>query len=203
MAEYTPDQRLAKLVKLRELSEHPGTPEHQANAARGLLDRLIKQWEVDPAELESEKVENHFFNVPKFGKDLALQVAFHMELSVYSTNKRMRLCVAATATDYALFAAYFVSLLKALKDKQKRYALELKSYMKGLSTTAFPSFPTCSKCKSKGIKYNPLERRVICPDCGYQSRPIKLKANETDMDALSLGMRDGQKLTPSRHLEAA
>ncbi len=187
MAEYTPEQRLAKLVKLRELSEHPGTPEAQANAARDLLERLIKQWEIDPTELENEKVEKYFVKFPKYGKDLACRVAWHLELQVYHTNRRNKVAIEATATDFALFSAYYASLLKALEDKQKRYELELTSYMKGLSNAAFPSFPTCSKCKSKAIVYVHAERRAICPDCGYKSRPIK--PAPTDTDALLQGMR--------------
>jgi hypothetical protein len=46
-----------------------------------------------------------------------------------------------------------------------------------------------------------LERRVICPDCGYKSRPVK--SSPTDLDAMLQGMRDGQRLVPARLLEAA
>lgn len=215
--QYSTEDRIRKLQKLRTLADHPGTEAPLAKAARAQYEALVKRWEIDPEALAAEEEKNWTLKVHSGCWDLYVHIFRHLELECYYTYKgnsrrKSKTAVEVKATESeirlakVLLANVILTRKNRLKEVWKKAKLELNSYMTGLMLGSFPTGPCkCPKCEEVEAPvgrflYHPSERRMMCAACGYQSK--KFKDKRVDKEALRAGQMDGVKQRPDTLLEA-
>lgn len=200
--EYSREERLRKLQKLRDLADHPATEGPLAEAAREQYEKLLRKWEVDPASLETEQPREWTFKMPPGCEIIFSQAVHHLELKGWKP-KKFRITILATQAEKDLYYTLVSLALAARRQKIAEQKKALHSFLLGLAVNSFPTGPSkCPKCgephENQGGRYSfdDEARRFTCASCGYKGR--KFPAMDIDQGELAEGAAAADRLRPGR-----
>lgn len=188
---------IKKLQKLKVMAER-GIG-HEAENAQRIFEALsekygIKEEQIGLAALRQKRV----IKCPKELKEYLKQIAFSLELGVYSYTNRKGSSISPVIVDcneeeQKLLEDLIKTVSIIYKYKKKEAMMKVSSYMAGYVSSTYPVNDKAIKCPhcDLPLEYVEQERRYVC-SCGYKSRKVKRRL--VSQEEYMTGMSDSGRL---------